>query len=149
MLITRVHFFNYWYDSKVKHLIRFLNTIPPSFWESENHGKGLLNNIINSLPFELHAPGYNFLGPGTKLKERLERGDKPINPLDSAAMEHDLAYHHHKNLEERHIADKELEKKAFKRMFSPDADLSEKMWAGLTGSAMHIKRKLGWGIKMR
>lgn len=30
-------------------------------------GKGLVNSIINKLPFELHLPGYQYCGPGTKL----------------------------------------------------------------------------------
>jgi hypothetical protein len=32
-------------------------------------GKGLLNSAINSLPFEIHAPRYQFCGPGTKLEK--------------------------------------------------------------------------------
>jgi hypothetical protein len=35
---------------------------------------------------------YNFAGPGTHLKERLARGDRPINALDAAAMRHDMDY---------------------------------------------------------
>ncbi|KAJ8890364.1 hypothetical protein PR048_009872 [Dryococelus australis] len=60
-------------------------------------------------------------------------------------MEHDIAYHHHKGLAERHVADKELEKKAFKILLSSDADLNERLWAGVTGSAMHIKRISSFG----
>lgn len=52
----------------------------------------LLENIIDNLPFEAHWPGYNFLGPGTKLAKRLGKGDKGINPLDEAAREHDISY---------------------------------------------------------
>ena len=33
------------------------------------------NTILNNLPFELHAPGYCNLGPGTKIGKRLARGD--------------------------------------------------------------------------
>ena len=29
-------------------------------------GGSLLNKIINNLPVEMHLPGYNFAGPGTK-----------------------------------------------------------------------------------
>lgn len=43
-------------------------------------GSGLLNKLIDWLPIELHVPGTNFTGPGTKLKERLARGDKPVPP---------------------------------------------------------------------
>ena len=34
-------------------------------------GKGFINDTINSLPFEMHMPGHNFTGPGTKLNKRL------------------------------------------------------------------------------
>jgi len=41
---------------------------------------------------ELHLPGHNFTGPGTQLRKRLNRGDKPINRVDRISMEHDMAY---------------------------------------------------------
>ncbi|KYN09174.1 hypothetical protein ALC57_18713 [Trachymyrmex cornetzi] len=34
-------------------------------------GGSLLNRAINALPFELHIPGYQFCGPGTRLTKRL------------------------------------------------------------------------------
>ena len=34
-------------------------------------GGSLLNKRINNLPVEMHLPGANFCGPGTKLKQRL------------------------------------------------------------------------------
>ena len=34
-------------------------------------GGSLLNNVINNLPVEMHLPGHNFKGPGTKLNKRL------------------------------------------------------------------------------
>ncbi|KYM99011.1 hypothetical protein ALC62_10261 [Cyphomyrmex costatus] len=55
-------------------------------------GRGLLNKAINALPFELHIPGYQFCGPGTRLEKRLARDDRGINPLDTACREHDIAY---------------------------------------------------------
>ena len=42
----------------------------------------LVDNLINLLPFEIHAPGYHFCGLGTRLNERLEKGEKSVNPLD-------------------------------------------------------------------
>lgn len=47
-------------------------------------GGGIVDSAINSLPFEMHIPGYQYCGPGTKLKKRLARGDPGINPLDKA-----------------------------------------------------------------
>ncbi|KAK9754610.1 hypothetical protein QE152_g1138 [Popillia japonica] len=38
-------------------------------------GGGVLNSLINNLPVELHLPGYQYCGPGTKLQKRIARGD--------------------------------------------------------------------------
>jgi len=75
-------------------------------------GAGFLNSAINALPFELHIPGYQFCGPGTRLRERLARGERGINPLDAACREHDIAYSRNKELSNRHIADQLLAKKS-------------------------------------
>ena len=47
----------------------------------------LVDNLINLLPFEIHAPGYHFCEPGTRLNERLEKGEKGVNPLDDYCRE--------------------------------------------------------------
>ena len=33
-------------------------------------GRGVLNKVINNLPVEMHIPGYQYCGPGTKLTKR-------------------------------------------------------------------------------
>ncbi|XP_025405850.1 uncharacterized protein LOC112680073, partial [Sipha flava] len=106
-------------------------------------GKGLLNSAINSLPFEIHVPGYQFCGPGTKLEKRLERGDKGINPLDSACRDHDIAYSKSNNLVDRHKADRELENRAWERVKS--GSIKEKAVAYAVMNAMKAKRKIGMG----
>jgi len=61
-------------------------------------GKGFINDTINSLPFEMHMPGHNFTGPGTKLNNRVNEDmtpkawSKPINRVDKAAYHHDICY---------------------------------------------------------
>lgn len=110
-------------------------------------GKGLINTLINKLPVELHIPGYSYCGPGTKLQQRLERGDEGINPLDQACKEHDIAYSQNKNINERHKADKILENKAWNRVKSKDAKFGEKAAAWFVTTAMKGKRKVGMGIK--
>lgn len=55
-------------------------------------GSGVVNSLINKLPFEAHIPGYQYCGPGTKLEKRLRRGDPGINALDRSCREHDIAY---------------------------------------------------------
>lgn len=39
---------------KVKKIVR----------KSVKRGSGLVNKLIDKLPFELHLPGYNYCGPG-------------------------------------------------------------------------------------
>lgn len=71
-------------------------------------GKGVVNNMINKLPFEMHMPGgYNFLGPGTRLDLRLDENNNPlpnslpINKIDEAAMNHDICYSKHEDTKTR------------------------------------------------
>ncbi|XP_044766921.1 uncharacterized protein LOC123322902 [Coccinella septempunctata] len=106
-------------------------------------GGGLVNSIINKLPFELHLPGYHYCGPGTRLSERLARNDPGINKLDEACKEHDIAYSKHTELSDRHIADKILEDKAWERVKSKDGTFKEKSAALLVTGAMKMKRKMG------
>lgn len=129
------------------YLIKFLSCIPSRIIENSKVGNGLFNTLLKKLPVEMHAPGYNYLGPGTKLDERLRRGDKPVNKLDEAAREHDIFYRDHEKTSDRHKADEILEQKAWSRVCSKDADINERMWAVSTGIAMHGKRKLGMGLK--
>jgi len=54
-----------------------------SLFPGEKHAKKIKNGeIIN----------YTYLGPGTKVLERLARGDKPIDKLDEYARDHDKTY---------------------------------------------------------
>jgi len=57
------------------------------------HSGGLLDKLINTIPFDAHISGSNFCGPGTKLLKRLEHGDQGIKPLDEACKEHDISFH--------------------------------------------------------
>ena len=117
---------------------------------SKKCGSGLLNKLINNLPFEVHIPGYQFCGPGTKLQKRLSRGDSGINPLDAACREHDIAYSQHReNLEARHLADKQLATKALQRVFARDASLGERVAAWGVGNIMKTKTRLGMGYRGR
>lgn len=112
-------------------------------------GKGLVNTAISKLPFEFHLPGYQYCGPGTKLQERLARGDPGINPLDGACKEHDIAYSKYKNIEDRHIADRILAERAWQRVKSSDASFNERINAWLVTNAMKTKLKFGMGLKTK
>lgn len=113
----------------------------------ERGGSGVLNTIIDKLPIELHIPGYQFCGPGTRLHKRLARGDKGVNPLDEACREHDISYSKNINIEDRHKADKILADKAWNRFRSKDAGFGEKTAALTVAGAMKAKTKFGMGSR--
>ena len=66
---------------------------------------GMLNKVsknfqlpLQKFPGELHIPGMNFAGPGTRLEYRLnddgtpKQFSMPVDRVDQAAYYHDLAY---------------------------------------------------------
>lgn len=108
-----------------------------------------LNSALNNLKKEYHLPSYQFCGPGTRLKERIQRGDTGINKLDQACKEHDIAYSESTNLTERHKADEILKNKAWDRVKSSDAKLGERLSSLLVTGAMKGKLALGMGIKKK
>lgn len=112
-------------------------------------GRGILNNTIDKLPFEMHLPGYQFCGPGTKLKERLNAGQKGINELDQACRIHDIAYDNSANLKNREIADNLLTEKAWKRAKSKNASFGEKLAALTVTGLMKTKSAIGAGMQTR
>lgn len=105
----------------------------------------LLNTTINRLGSELHLPGYSFCGPGTKLQERLSRGEKGINKLDQSCREHDISYSQSTSLEDRHKADDILIENAWKRVRAKDSSVGEKLSAWVVTNLMKTKRALGMG----
>lgn len=104
-----------------------------------------LNKAIDKLPFEVHLKGYNYCGPGTRLQERLARGDRGINPLDEACKLHDIAYARYSDSDNRRVADKELAERAWARVKSTDARFGEKAAAWFVTNAMKVKSKIGGG----
>ena len=48
------------------------------------------------------------MGPGTKLRKRLSRGDPCINRLDKTAKQHDINYARAKNLQDKWKAGKNM-----------------------------------------
>lgn len=106
-----------------------------------------MNSLINKLPIELHLPGYQYCGPGTKLDKRLARGDPGVNQLDRACKEHDIAYSQNKDISNRHKADKVLINSAWDRVKAKDSNFRERADALLIANIMKAKVKLGMGIK--
>ena len=109
----------------------------------QRRGRGLVNSAIDKLPVELHIPGYRYCGHGTRLKERLARGDQAINPLDEACMEHDKIYAEHQDdMAKRHPADQVLGKRAWQRVKSRDAGMRERAAALAITGIMKAKTKV-------
>lgn len=115
--------------------------------KKKNKAYGLIDCIINKMP-EIHIYSYQYAGPGTKLEERLARGDPGKNKLDVACKEHDIAYAMCEDTKSRRKADKILVKKAFKRIYSRDSKLDERAAALLSGlmSAKVGLTKIGLGL---
>lgn len=86
-----------------------------------------------------------FCGPGTKLKERLARGEHGINNLDEACRTHDIAYDNSNSLSDRHRADEILENQAWEVFKSKNSDFGEKAAAWGVTTAMKAKRNIGGG----
>lgn len=108
-------------------------------------GKGLLNKLIDNLPFEAHIPHYSYCGPGTRLDRRQHQDG--INPLDSACKAHDLKYAD--KSADRKQADFELENRAWERVLAKDSKLPEKTAAWFVTNAMKLKRKMGAGMRKK
>lgn len=114
-------------------------------------GQGLANKLINNLPFEMHLPGHNFTGPGTKLDKRLNADltpkswSKPINRVDQAAYRHDICYAKHKDTKSRNsICDKNMLTE-LKDIYNPT--LREKLDKSLVKKIIGTKARFGWGLK--
>ena len=77
------------------------------FIKRDATGGSFLNSLVNKLPFEMHLPGHNFTGPGTKLSKRLisdgtpKEWSIPKNRVDNAAYHHDLCYLKHDDTKTR------------------------------------------------
>ena len=106
-------------------------------------GEGIIQKLVEALPFELHIPGYSYCGPGTKLDKRLKRGDKPINWVDEVCMKHDIAYSNSSNQNDI----KEADKKMLSELESIESPtLSEKIGKTIAKTGIKAKMLLGSGI---
>ena len=113
-------------------------------------GSSLLNKAINNLPVEMHLPGHNFTGPGTKLNKRLnldltpKKWSKPINCVDKATYLHDLYYLKNNDTATRNaVCDKNMLKQ-LEGIYKPS--IREKMERGLVSSLIGAKARFGMGV---
>ena len=120
---------------------------------------GVLNTVsrnfqlpLQKFPGELHLPGMNFAGPGTRLEYRLnddgtyKEFSKPIDRVDEAAYYHDLAYNEYKDTENRNIADREM-LKDLSEIKNPS--IREKIEMAIIKPIINTKQKFGLGLKDR
>ena len=114
-------------------------------------GGSLLNKIINNLPVEMHLPGHNFTGPGTKLNKRLnsdltpKKWSKLINRVDKAAYNHDICYLKKKDTATRNaVCDKNMLKE-LDGIYNPT--FREKMERGIVSSLIGTKARFGWSVE--
>ena len=81
----------------------------PSRKRTRQRGGGLdIQKWISKLGVEFHWPGYQYMGPGTKLEKRLKRGDPGINRLDRLAKQHDIDYSRATSHKDKLIADRKM-----------------------------------------
>lgn len=106
-------------------------------------GGKVLNRAIDLLPIELHIPGYQYCGPGTKLQARLSRGDPGVNKLDEACKQHDIAYTQSGDSKRRAEADRILAERAWQRVNASDSSAAEKAAAWTVTNLMKVKSKFG------
>ena len=72
-------------------------------------GRGFdIQKLLGKTGIEFDWPGYQYMGPGTKLKKRLKRGDPGINRLDRIAKQHDIDYSRAQNLQDKLKADTKM-----------------------------------------
>ena len=116
-------------------------------------GGSLLNKAINNLPFEMHLPGHNFTGPGTKLKKQLnpdltpKKWSKPVNHVDKAAYHHDLCYLENDDTATRNaVCDKNMLKE-LEGIYNPT--LRERLDKSIVSKLIGTKVKFGMGVKKR
>ena len=77
----------------------------------KQRGSGFdLQKLLGKTGIEFHWPGYQYMGPGTRLAEQLKRGDPGINRLDRIAKQQDIYYSRAKNLRDKWKADEKMVK---------------------------------------
>ena len=114
-------------------------------------GGSLLNKFINNLPIEMHLPGHNFMGPGTKLKIRLnpdlipKKWSKHVNRVDKAAYHHDVCYLKYDDIATRNtVCDQNMLKE-----LEGNPTLRERLDKSIVSKFIGTKVKFGMGVKKK
>ena len=67
-----------------------------------------VQKLLTKTGMEFHWPGYQYMGPGTHLENRLARDDPGINQLDRIVKAHDIDYGKAKDLKDKWAADRKM-----------------------------------------
>ena len=116
-------------------------------------GGSLINTAINKLPVELHLPGHNFSGPGTRLDKRLNPNltpkaeSMPVNRVDKAAYHHDVCYLKNKDTKTRNkVCDKNM-LEYLKSIQNPT--LRERLDRSIVDKIIGTKLRFGMGVEKK
>ena len=83
--------------------------IPARRRRSQREGKLFdVQKLLNKTGMEFHWPDYQYMGPGTHVKNRLARGDPGISRLDRIAKAHDMEYDKARNLQDKWVGDRKM-----------------------------------------
>ena len=102
---------------------------------------------MNKLSFEMHLPGHNFIGPGTKLYKKLNPDEKlkewsiSLKWVDNTAYHHDLCYSKYDDTKTRNeVCDKTMlgELNGF-----ANPTLMERIDKSIVGKLINAKVNLG------
>ena len=106
--------------------------------------------------FELHVPGYNYLGPATRLDLRLDENSQPksdsmpIDATDNAALAHDIRYMQADNLNNKDqvlAAKHEADRIMLEELSKIDPSCFRERFAKwIAENAMKLKLKLGMAL---
>jgi hypothetical protein len=100
-------------------------------------------------PGEMHLPGMNFAGPGTRLDLRLnpngtpKDSSLPVDRVDEAAYRHDMAYAAFPDTKTRNIADRIMVSEMNE---IPNPTLRERVERSVIKPILNSKAKFGLGI---
>jgi len=100
---------------------------------------------------EMHLPGHNFTGPGTRTDIRLDSNgnpqpwSKPINKIDWVSLDHDRCYIKHTNTRDRNIHCDPAMVNQLDNL--TDLTFREKLERPLARNIIAAKAKLGLGLQ--
>jgi len=103
-------------------------------------------------PGEMHLPGMNFAGPGTRLDLRLDSSGRPkadsipVDRVDDAAYRHDMAYATFPDTKTRNVADKVMVSE-LDEISNPS--LKERAERAIIKPVLSTKAKFGLGTKKK